>query len=97
MLAYYMAENYVSFDIDRILNEAIWTLELHFEDITHDYIIVYEGMDIDKQLNVDIISESREVMIVEVSNPTDKPIKQLVSVDVTEFVDSVNAKLRVLY
>ena len=97
MLMYYMAEEYISFDMDRILNEALWTMELHFEDITHDYILVYDGMDIDKPLNVDVISESNEVMIVEVSNPTDEPMKQLISVDVTEFVDSINAKLRVLY
>jgi len=97
MLVYYIAENFKSFDTKRVLNELTWTLELCFDDVIHDYIFVYEGMDIDKQLNVDIVSESNEVMIVEVSNPTDEPMKQLISVDVTEFVDSINAKLRVLY
>ena len=97
MLVYYMAKKSTSFDVSRILNELTWTLELHFEDVKHDYILVYEGMDVDKPFDIDITHKSDEKLIVEVTNSTDVPRKQLISIDVTDFVYNTNTGLKILY
>jgi len=95
-LVYHTVEYYTSFDTGKILNVLDWAIELHFDGVKHDYIYVYNGLNTDKPLDVTVTLKSNDVMVIEVSNTTDKSIEQLISIDVTDLVKSRNEGLRIL-